>query len=237
MVVPDTLSVENTMSPTPLHTTKKITGRLDLETIVSAGLALASRPGAGALRVRDLGAMLGSDPTAIYRHIASKDGLLKVLLDRITGIIMERMQSKPSQWQAYLRECSMHTYEVFMQYPAIGAEATRLSSDGENELRIVDGLLSAFRHAGLDDANCVRYYGMWSVFVLSFTAGAARARLDRGSDDSGRPWLDRQLGDAPDYPEVGRLRDRLGRVSDVGSYADGIELILLSAEDAARGVR
>lgn len=225
------------MTYTPLRTPKKVAGRLDLETIVSAGLALASRPGSGAVRVRDLGAMLGSDPTAIYRYVSSKDGLLKVLLDRITGIIIERTQSQPSEWRTYLQECSMHTYDVFMQYPAIGAEAIRLSSDGENELRIVDGVLSAFRHAGLDDAGCVRYYGIWSVSVLSFAAGAARERLDRGSADGGRLWLERHLGDSPDFPEVGRLRDRLERVSDVGAYVDGIELILLSAEDAARGVR
>lgn len=222
------------MTQPSLRSPDKIASRLDLETIVVAGLSLASQPGTSAVRVRDLGAILGTDPTAIYRHVSSKDGLLRVLLDRITGLVIERIQTPPSDWRAYLRECSTHTLEVFLQHPAIGAEAIRLSSDGENELKIVDGALSAFRHAGLDDADCVRYYGMWSVFVLSFVAGAAREQLERGTGGL-RPWLDRPLGDASDFPEVGRLRDRLERVTSVASYVDGVDIILRSAEAAARG--
>jgi AcrR family transcriptional regulator len=223
------------MSQPSLRPSKKVASRLDLETIVLAGLALASKP--GPVRVRDLGAILGADPTAIYRHVSSKDGLVRVLLDRITGMVIDRIQVQPSDWRAYLRECSTLTFEVFMQYPAIGAEAIRLSSDGDNELRIVDGVLSAFRHAGLNEADCVRYYGIWSVFVLSFAAGAARERLDRGLDEGDRPWLDRHLSGAPDFPEVGRHRDLLERITHEGAYADGVDLILRSAEDAARGPR
>jgi AcrR family transcriptional regulator len=55
--------------------------KLDPERIIAAGLELAARPGVSAISVRELGTMLGADPTAIYRHFRSKDDLMRSLLD------------------------------------------------------------------------------------------------------------------------------------------------------------
>ena len=57
--------------------------RLDPELIVATGLELAAT-GVTAISVRDLGARLGADPTAIYRHFRSKDDLMRALLDEVT---------------------------------------------------------------------------------------------------------------------------------------------------------
>ncbi|HZU93364.1 MAG TPA: helix-turn-helix domain-containing protein, partial [Microbacterium sp.] len=58
--------------------------RLDRAMIIDAGMELAET-GVASISVRDLGARLGADPTAIYRHFASKDALMSALLDELNG--------------------------------------------------------------------------------------------------------------------------------------------------------
>lgn len=219
------------------ETTKKRrgpVGRLDLDTIVAAGLTIAARPATRSISVRDLGTHLQADPTAIYRHVRNKDGLIQVLLDRITGMTVDRITVDPSDWREYLRQSSQYTFDVFMEYPAIGAEATRLSSEGTQELRVVEGILTAFASAGLNPADRLRYFGIWSVYVLSFCAGAARERMDSGDPQEPSYWLDRDLSQAGgDYPQVAAAREGLLELTDVGAYRDGVNLILESALAAA----
>jgi AcrR family transcriptional regulator len=222
----------------PDATARRTAARLDLETIVTAGLAIASRPGTQAVTVRELGAQLGADPTAIYRYVRSKDGLVQVLLDRIIGMAVDRVEAPTSEWREYLRQSSEHTLATFVEYPAIGAEAVRLSSDGDNELHIIEGVLDAFGHAGLDDIERVRFYAIWSVFVISFCAGVARDRMS--SDHGSEPfvWLGRSLESRSGaFPQIDRNRERLRGVTDIGAFHDGLELLLDAAERAAGGTQ
>ena len=57
--------------------------QLDRESILDAGIRLAASGRADAVSVRRLGAELGADPTAIYRHFRDKDELVLALLDRL----------------------------------------------------------------------------------------------------------------------------------------------------------
>jgi AcrR family transcriptional regulator len=208
--------------------------RLDLETIVSAGLAIASRPGTQAVTVRELGAQLGADPTAIYRHVRNKDGLVQVLLDRIIGIAAGRVEAAPSDWRAFLRQSADQTLAVYVEYPAIGAEAVRLSSDGDNELLVVDRVLAAFGHAGLAGAERVRFYAMWSVLVISSCAGFARERMASGGGTEPAVWLGRALEVEPGrFPQVAQNREALRTVTDIGAFRDALELLLDAAAERA----
>ena len=59
--------------------------RLDRERILDAAEAIASSEGVGKLTMRRIGAELGNDPTAVYRHFRNKQELLVHLADRLFG--------------------------------------------------------------------------------------------------------------------------------------------------------
>jgi AcrR family transcriptional regulator len=63
--------------------------RLDRERILEASEAIVSREGLGGLTMRRIGAELGADPTAVYRHFRNKDELLRELADRLYGTVAE----------------------------------------------------------------------------------------------------------------------------------------------------
>lgn len=222
------------MTDTTTKTTRRRgpIGRLDVETIVAAGMRIAGAPDAKSLTVRELGAALKADPSAIYRHVGSKDGLVRLLLDRLTGMIRERT-ADASGWRDFLVRNALATIELSLAYPVIGAQAMQLSSRGDHELRLVEEILGAFHDAGLDDERAVRFYGMYSVFVLSYSTSAAANRLSPEADDATPLWIERSLDVDPDaFPRITASRAGLDELTDFAAFRDGLELILDSVESA-----
>ena len=69
-------------------TTSRGRGRppaLSLTRIVDAGVQLASRQGLGAVSMARVAAELGSSTMALYRHVATKDELLELMVDSALG--------------------------------------------------------------------------------------------------------------------------------------------------------
>src|SRR6266699_1422940 len=58
-------------------------GSLTPEVIVTESLRLLDAEGADGFSLPKLGRALGADPTAVYRHFASKDDLVLAIADRL----------------------------------------------------------------------------------------------------------------------------------------------------------
>ncbi len=66
-----------------MGTVREQAARLDASRIVDAALTIAARDGAPAVTMRRLGAELGVDATAFYRHFRTKDDLLAAMAERL----------------------------------------------------------------------------------------------------------------------------------------------------------
>ena len=75
--------------------------RLDRDRILDAAEAIATSEGIGKLTMRRLGAELGADPTALYRHFRDEKELLVELADRLFGRSLELDPSLP--WRERFR--------------------------------------------------------------------------------------------------------------------------------------
>ena len=82
--------------------------RLDRESIVAAGLELAAASGSATLSVRELGARLGADPTAIYRHFRNKEQLMQALLDELNARSVATVTAPVDDWRARIRLCQVY---------------------------------------------------------------------------------------------------------------------------------
>ena len=208
--------------------------RLDPDLIVATGLEIAAT-GATAISVRELGARLGADPTAIYRHFRSKDDLMRALLDEVTLRAVNSVDVPLEDWRGRLRALAGATLDLYSQYPAVGAEATTLTTHGPGELGAIELMLQAFTTAGLGDADVVRHYALLASHVLSTAAGIARARAERSDDGVDGPWFDEPpLADPRRYPRIAEHAMALASLRDRELFFLGLEHILDSAERAAR---
>jgi len=209
--------------------------RLDRDMIIAAGLELAAVPGATSISVRELGARLGADPTAIYRHFRNKEHLMEALLDELIARSVAAVTADPADWRDRVRQLASSTLEIFSAYPAIGLEATVLTTHGPGELDAVEFMLDAFSRAGLTGDDLVRHYALLASHVLSSSAGIARGRSERGEaagDPS--PWIEGPLlADPRTHPLIASVSTLLSDLQDRDLFALGVESVIQSAERTA----
>ncbi|GAA5034888.1 TetR/AcrR family transcriptional regulator [Microbacterium fluvii] len=208
--------------------------RLDRETILDAARTLAGTPGVSTISFRDLGAELGVDPTAVYRHFRNKEELMAALLDDLADRAMQHVTADPAAWRDRLRELATGTLTEFERYPAIGVEAIVLTTGGPAEHRAIEFMLDAFTRAGLTGDELVRHYAVLAAHVLSTAANIARVRAQRAdADHTQTTWLDGPvLVDPREFPLIAANSVPLAELRDVEMFQAGVEMILDSAQRA-----
>ncbi len=218
------------------HSDRTRKPRLDRETILTAALELAALPGATSISFRDLGAHLGVDPTAVYRHFRNKEELMGALFDHVTDVGLRQIDTPPEDWHERLRQLALLTREALSRYPAVGVEAMQLTTNGMAEHRAMETILDAFTRAGLTGDELVRHYALFAMHTLSGSANAARARAQRPDDDD-TLWLDSPLlVDPREFPLVAANAARLAEIRDQELYLAGVEMVIASAERTASHV-
>jgi AcrR family transcriptional regulator len=211
--------------------------RLDRASIVAAGLELAATSPSSTISVRELGAHLGADPTAIYRHFRSKEQLMQALLDELTIRSVAAVTAERADWRERLRQLSASTLAFYAAHPAVGAEAIVLTTHGPGELDAIEMMLQAFSEAGLTGDDVVRHYALLASHVLSSAAGIARARAERGPTDDASPWFEGPiLADPRTHPLINTFSAALADLEDRDLFMLGVEAVIQSAErTASRG--
>ena len=209
--------------------------QLDRDTILDAALRLAAE-GTQPVSVRMLGAELGADPTAIYRHFSDKDALFAAAIDRLIGMVNASLPPEAG-WRQRLRVAAESTLDVMLAHPALGSFVSTLTTGGENELLAVELTLGAFGEAGLDEVDTLRYYGMFSSYVLSFASAQASFVVSNGRERSEESlsWVaDYSTVDEQRYPTVAAMKEGLNGLLDRDVYLTGVEIILESAAQPRR---
>lgn len=209
--------------------------QLDRGTILDAAVRLAA-DSAEPLTVRRLGAELGADPTAIYRHFRDKDELVRAVLDRLIGTAVARVD--PSQpWRARLEALSAASIEILCAHPSIGALASSQTTGGEGETAAIEATLAAMNEAGLEGHDAVRFYAVYSSYLISFVSAQAAARVGVGRPAPGEPahWIEGSLAlRTTRHPAISAVREELVELRDDEVYAAGISVILDAVEARVR---
>jgi len=170
--------------------------RLTRARIVDAGLALLAERGADGLNMRALADALGTAPMSLYRHVRSKDDLLKA----IVAMVLERHDFElPARGPWTERVATwMHALRAqLLRSPAVVSVLMQHGHYAPALLRATNVLLQLLREAGFDGPDAVRASReiMWSTlgfvsaeirgptFSPSFYAQALHERADGEAHD------------------------------------------------------
>lgn len=208
--------------------------QLDRNVILTVAMQIAA---SGApITIRALGAQLGADPTALYRHFATRRDLVQAMFDRLLVEVNERTNAR-DPWRKRLGEAAQHYWDACERYPSVGAEGRTLITRGPGEIEGVEFFLQGFRDAGLDRTDAVRFYAVFSHYLTSVGATLASARLDAASDgeEPDGVWLgDVGIVDENRFPEVAASREQLASLRDRDIFQMGVGVILDAAEAASQ---
>lgn len=164
---------------------------LTTERIVDAAIAIVDAEGPDALTVRRLADAFGTSSASLYRHIASRDELLVLMVDQGLGAIdlsPATATAAPGAWRADAERVLASVRDVTLRHPRFVPITLAFPLRGPNFYRLVDRLIAAFGGAGLAPeqatyavTTCLNY--VFGVAALQASAAARRAdRLGSGED-------------------------------------------------------
>jgi AcrR family transcriptional regulator len=163
-----------------------------------------------------LGRALGADPTAVYRHFASKDDLVLAIADRL---IQEAMDGLPAHdcWVETVIDSTRRLRRTYLAHPAAASLSSFRTTGRPAEMRVVDRTLEAVMAAGYEGLEAAVIYRALGDFALAWCGGEAALlalpeplqAVDRGV------WTQayRAVGQE-EYPHIWRVRDELALVAD-----------------------
>ena len=176
----------------------RATPQLSRDRIVAAAIDLADRQAAGEITMRALATELGvRSPMALYRYVASKDGLSDLMADQVYGLITV---PRGDGWRPALRGLGRSAWAAVQRHPWFARLAFSRPPLGPHALSVYDHALAELEPLGLDAATRMGFVS--AVFGQVLGSGLAlleeqamRARTglatDSDLDRAAAPYLQR----------------------------------------------
>jgi AcrR family transcriptional regulator len=203
-------------------------GSLTRELLVRESLRLLDKGGVAGFSLPKLGRALGADPTAIYRHFASKDDLILAIAD---AMIEEGLDGiEPSEcWLETLRDIARRARRTSLAHPAAASLTNYRTTQGPAEMRAVDMIIGALHQAGFSGREAAVFYRAFGDFTLFWGGGEASfLALDeearhKDTDAWTRAYL---VADRAVYPDIWRIREELPVVKDDDIFETILSIVL-----------
>jgi AcrR family transcriptional regulator len=203
-------------------------GTLTPERIVTESLRLLDTAGVAGFSMPKLGRALGADPTAVYRHFASKDDLVLAIADRL---IEEAMDGLPAHdcWVETVIDIIRRQRRTYLAHPAAASLSSFRTTGRPAEMRVVDRLLGAVMAAGFEGAEAAVAYRALGDFTLGGCGGeAALLALPEPLQTVDRAaWSQAYRAvDSEEYPHIWRVRDDLPLVTNDEIFEAILEIMI-----------
>jgi AcrR family transcriptional regulator len=203
-------------------------GSLSAELIVKESVRLLDQEGTDGFSLPKLGRALGADPTAIYRHFASKDELILAIADHLIEEALTGMSPQPC-WVEALADGARRLRHTYRAHPAAASLSVCRTTQRPAEMRIVDIIIGAVLDAGFEGAEAVLVYRALGDFHLAWAVcEAAFLALDERSQRSDEAaWTRAYLAvDPARYPHIWQVRHELPDVEDDAIFETILSLVL-----------
>lgn len=124
---------------------------LSREAIASAALEVVDSEGLDAVTMRRVAQKLGTGAASLYAHVAGKEELLELLVDRVIGEFEIPAGTDSGNWQQHLKQGLREMRAVMAAHGDIARATFARVPLGENALRGVEWLSRTLRAGGLPD--------------------------------------------------------------------------------------
>jgi AcrR family transcriptional regulator len=209
---------------------------LDRRRVLAAAIEFIDEHGLEALTMRRMGAHLGVEGMALYRHVTGRDDLL----DGVVELVVDELYGDPEVylapqhgWQDYLQRLAHGVRRIAIAHPAVfPLIATRPPAapwvrPPLRSLRWLESFLDALTTHGFSDGAAVAAYRAYTSFLLGHLLlevsqrGVPISPLD---DPEATPHVeDRSLAA---YPLVRRFSPLLSEDESTAEFEESLENLL-----------
>jgi AcrR family transcriptional regulator len=193
--------------------------RLTRARVVRAAVAVADAEGLTAVSIRRVASELGVRPMSLYSHIGSKDDLVALMLNEVSGQLLVP-EPQPEDWREALRRIARRAFDAYLAHPWMLHALGRGPRVGPNHLRRAEQSAAAVAPLGLQAREA------WTALsiVHEWTMGHALHVITLHEHDQ----LEDQLrgADPATYPELSRVFGASGRETADAAFEIALEAVL-----------
>lgn len=188
--------------------------------IVEAALQLADEDGLDAVSIRRVAARLEARPMSLYTHIASKDDLIALMFDAVSGELLVP-EPLPDDWREALRAIARRSHEAYLAHSWMLHAFGRGPRVGPNQLRRAEQSAQALAALELDPDDA------WTALriVHEWTMGHALHVITLREDDQLEADL-RARTDARRYPAMAKVFPSGRGASAAPAFDAALEVVL-----------
>ena len=140
---------------------------LTRERVLEAGIRLADLEGIGTVTMRRVAQELGVEAMSLYHHVASKDDLMRGLVDVVIG---EFELAQPGVgWKANLRRMAMSAHAGLVRHPWAAPLVLSHTDRSDARLRYMDSMLATLRRAGFSAGLTDQAYHVLDSHIIGFS--------------------------------------------------------------------
>jgi AcrR family transcriptional regulator len=196
---------------------------LSIETVVLAAAELIEEGGIGALTMRRLATRLGCSPMALYRHVETKDDLVRAIGEHYLSDV-ELPDTTELPWQEAIVAVSSTLHDAFLSRAPLLEIVAAQHVDAMPVLEASEVVLRSLRKAGLSGREAARGLSV----VTSYAVGATQRKAEqRAVAPAEIKRLERVLRLPPEtFPMLRELAGELVSVDFELSFEDGLRLLL-----------
>jgi AcrR family transcriptional regulator len=148
---------------------------LSREAIVDAAIDVLDSNGLDGLSMRRVAEALGTGPASLYWHVADKEQLIHLILDRVMGEF-ELPEPDPTRWEEQIRAFAHEARATFSKHRDVGLASLGRVPMGPNLIRIAEWLLGLLRGAGIPNRPAT-----WFVDLIALVGAAQSVEDDMAS--------------------------------------------------------
>ena len=199
-----------------------------------AAVEVIEADGVGALTMRRLAARLGCSPMALYRHVATKQDLIRAIGEHyLADIDLPDTDGMP--WdEAIIAVVSVLHHAVLERAGLVEIVAVQ-HVDAVAIFRAEEAILRALQSAGLSDKDAVRGLSV----ITSYTVGATQRRAEQRAGSPAAVHRMQRLLQLPadSFPTLRALAGELVSVDFELSFEDGLRVLLRGISPTRRAVK
>ena len=202
---------------------------LSRERIVDAAFTLVDAGGLDAVSMRGVADELGTGPASLYAHVAGKEELLSLMIERLAAEV-RLPEPDPERWQEQIKELVREIHSVLLAHRDLARASIGNIPLGEGALRVSDRMIEILMAGGLPKQVIAYAVDLLPLYVVA-TAYEQSLFNERTSTEEGARYfeeVDAYFASLPAdrFPHIAALAPELAQGDAGERFEFGLDVLV-----------
>jgi AcrR family transcriptional regulator len=204
--------------------------RLSAERIVDEALAQMKEHGYESVSMRSIARGLGTGPASLYAHVANRDELDALVLERVVGHL-EVPDPDPERWAEQLRDVMVRMLAIYRSHPGVARASLGIVPLSPAIAQTMERLAALIRAGGVPDQANAWFLDLMALYVSSVAVEQDVWRTRRGvpaDQDVSFDVVHQFFADLPEteFPVLTSMSPAMAQGDEQERFAFGVEVLV-----------